>query len=50
MFSDKDTLAKVDPKIWQVIENENRRQEEHIELIMVAASTSMSPSNWRSIA
>jgi glycine hydroxymethyltransferase len=33
MFSDKDTLAKVDPKIWQVIENENRRQEEHIELI-----------------
>ena len=33
MFSDKNTLAKVDPKIWQVIENENRRQEEHIELI-----------------
>lgn len=22
MFSDKDTLAKIDPKIWQVIENE----------------------------
>ncbi|MEF8703768.1 MAG: serine hydroxymethyltransferase [Candidatus Accumulibacter sp. UW26] len=33
MFSDKDTLAQIDPKIWQVIENENRRQEEHIELI-----------------
>jgi glycine/serine hydroxymethyltransferase len=33
MFSDKDTLAKVDPEIWQAIENENRRQEEHIELI-----------------
>ncbi|HRF10786.1 MAG: serine hydroxymethyltransferase [Candidatus Accumulibacter phosphatis] len=33
MFSDKDTLAKVDPEIWKVIENENRRQEEHIELI-----------------
>jgi glycine hydroxymethyltransferase len=33
MFSDKDTLAKVDSEIWKVIENENRRQEEHIELI-----------------
>jgi glycine hydroxymethyltransferase len=33
MFSDRDTLARVDPKIWQVLENENRRQEEHIELI-----------------
>jgi glycine hydroxymethyltransferase len=33
MFSDRDTLARVDPKIWQVLEDENRRQEEHIELI-----------------
>ena len=33
MFSERDTLAKVDPKIWQAIEDENRRQEEHIELI-----------------
>ena len=33
MFSAKDTLAKIDPEIWQSIENENRRQEEHIELI-----------------
>ena len=33
MFLAKDTLAKVDPEIWQSIENENRRQEEHIELI-----------------
>ncbi|KFB69696.1 serine hydroxymethyltransferase [Candidatus Accumulibacter vicinus] len=33
MFSDKDTLAKVDPELWRVIENENQRQEEHIELI-----------------
>ncbi len=33
MFSAKDTLAKVDPELWQTIENENRRQEEHIELI-----------------
>ena len=33
MFSVKDTLAQVDPKIWQAIQDENRRQEEHIELI-----------------
>jgi glycine hydroxymethyltransferase len=33
MFSSKDTLAKVDPELWQTIENENRRQEDHIELI-----------------
>jgi glycine hydroxymethyltransferase len=33
MFSANDTLAKVDPEIWQAIENENRRQEAHIELI-----------------
>ncbi|MBA3997455.1 MAG: serine hydroxymethyltransferase [Candidatus Accumulibacter sp.] len=33
MFSAKDTLAKVDPELWQAIENENRRQEDHIELI-----------------
>jgi len=33
MFSAKDTLAKVDPELWRAIEAENRRQEEHIELI-----------------
>ena len=33
MFSAKDTLAKVDTELWKSIENENRRQEEHIELI-----------------
>jgi glycine hydroxymethyltransferase len=33
MFSAKDTLAKVDPELWQAITNENRRQEDHIELI-----------------
>ena len=33
MFSAKDTLAKADPELWKSIENENRRQEEHIELI-----------------
>jgi glycine hydroxymethyltransferase len=33
MFSAKNTLAKVDPELWQAIEAENRRQEDHIELI-----------------
>ncbi len=33
MFSAKDTLAKADPELWSAIEKENRRQEEHIELI-----------------
>ena len=33
MFSAKDTLAKVDPELWKAVENENRRQEDHIELI-----------------
>ncbi len=33
MFSAKETLAKSDPEIWQAIESENRRQEDHIELI-----------------
>jgi glycine hydroxymethyltransferase len=33
MFSAKNTLAKVDPDVWRAIESENRRQEEHIELI-----------------
>jgi glycine hydroxymethyltransferase len=33
MFSAKDSLAKVDPDLWNAIESENLRQEEHIELI-----------------
>lgn len=33
MFSAQDTLAKVDPELWQTITAENQRQEEHIELI-----------------
>jgi glycine hydroxymethyltransferase len=33
MFSAKDTLSKVDPELWGAIEEENRRQEDHIELI-----------------
>ena len=33
MFSANDTLAKIDPELWKAIEDENRRQEDHIELI-----------------
>ena len=33
MFSAQDTLAKVDPELWAVIQKEDHRQEEHIELI-----------------
>lgn len=33
MFKQSDTIAKVDPEIWQAIVEENQRQEEHIELI-----------------
>ena len=29
------TVAHVDPEIWAAIQAENRRQEEHIELIAV---------------
>jgi len=33
MFSKKNTLAKTDPELWAAIEAENKRQEDHIELI-----------------
>ncbi|HEY7886511.1 MAG TPA: serine hydroxymethyltransferase, partial [Cellvibrionaceae bacterium] len=33
MFDKDQTLANFDPDIWASIENESRRQEEHIELI-----------------
>ena len=33
MFSRQNTIAKVDPELWQAIQDENRRQEDHIELI-----------------
>ena len=33
MFDRQNTLAKTDPELWAAIENENRRQEDHIELI-----------------
>ena len=33
MFDNQDTLSKTDPELWAAIQNENRRQEDHIELI-----------------
>jgi len=33
MFSAQNPLAKTDPELWAAIQAENRRQEEHIELI-----------------
>ncbi|HXA48167.1 MAG TPA: serine hydroxymethyltransferase, partial [Burkholderiaceae bacterium] len=33
MFSKDQTLAKVDPELWAVIQQENTRQQDHIELI-----------------
>ncbi len=33
MFSSQDTLAKVDPELWSAIQAEDKRQEDHIELI-----------------
>ena len=33
MFSKQKTLAKTDPELWSAIQSENRRQEDHIELI-----------------
>jgi glycine hydroxymethyltransferase len=33
MFDRSNTLAKTDPQLWEAIQNENQRQEDHIELI-----------------
>jgi glycine hydroxymethyltransferase len=33
MFSSKNTIAVTDPELWAAIQNEDRRQEDHIELI-----------------
>jgi len=33
MFDRQNTLAKTDPVLWAAIQNENKRQEDHIELI-----------------
>src|SRR5438105_14983684 len=41
MFHRTQTLAKSDPELWEAITAENRRQEEHIELIASENYTSM---------
>ena len=33
MFDRQNTLAKTDPELWAAVQNENKRQEDHIELI-----------------
>jgi glycine hydroxymethyltransferase len=33
MFSSKNTVAQTDPELWAAIQSENRRQEDHVELI-----------------
>ena len=33
MYSRKDTVERFDPELWQAIEKENQRQEDHLELI-----------------
>jgi len=33
MFDQQNTLAKTDPQLWEAIQKENKRQEDHIELI-----------------
>jgi glycine hydroxymethyltransferase len=42
MFSDKNPLDRADPELFQAIQAENRRQEEHIELI--ASENYVSPA------
>ena len=42
MFSKQNTLAKTDPDLWKAIQSENRRQEDHIELI--ASENYVSPA------
>ncbi|MES3013511.1 MAG: serine hydroxymethyltransferase, partial [Pseudomonadota bacterium] len=36
------TIAHVDPELWSVVQHENQRQEEHIELI--ASENYVSPA------
>ncbi|MBU3621160.1 serine hydroxymethyltransferase [Polynucleobacter sp. CS-Odin-A6] len=42
MFDRQNTLAKTDPELWAAVQNENKRQEDHIELI--ASENYASPS------
>jgi glycine hydroxymethyltransferase len=45
MFSIHMSINGYDPELWSAIENESRRQEEHIELI--ASENYASPGSWR---
>ncbi|WP_114689280.1 serine hydroxymethyltransferase [Polynucleobacter necessarius] len=42
MFDRQNTLAKTDPQLWEAIQNENQRQEDHIE--MIASENYTSPA------
>ena len=42
MFSSKDTIERCDPELWRAIDQENRRQEAHVELI--ASENYVSPA------
>ena len=42
MFAKQNTLAKIDADVWAAIQNENKRQEDHIELI--ASENYVSPA------
>ena len=42
MFKKSHTIANVDPELWAAIQNENKRQQEHIELI--ASENYVSPA------
>jgi glycine hydroxymethyltransferase len=33
MFDKDHTIAKIDPELWQAMQQEDQRQEQHIELI-----------------
>jgi glycine hydroxymethyltransferase len=41
MFAKKDTVAHVDPELWSAIQKENKRQQDHIELIASENYTSL---------
>ena len=45
MFDRQNTLAKTDPQLWEAIQNENKRQEDHIELIASENYTSPAVMN-----
>lgn len=45
MFAKDHTIAKVDPELWSAIQQENTRQQDHIELTaMIRASPSREPT------